>query len=83
MAGLADDWPENRQTCVDVLCAYLRMPYEPDPGESASAPERRRDGALHGPQVTIDGLRLTGRVPSELGQQFAEYVTAHDAGHFI
>src|SRR5262245_30899342 len=22
MAGLADDWPENRQTCVDILCAY-------------------------------------------------------------
>ena len=22
MAGLADDWKENRQTCVDVLCAY-------------------------------------------------------------
>jgi septal ring factor EnvC (AmiA/AmiB activator) len=21
MAGLADDWEENRQTCVDVLCA--------------------------------------------------------------
>jgi uncharacterized protein YjbI with pentapeptide repeats len=33
MAGLADDWEENRQTCVDVLCAYLRMPYEPDPGQ--------------------------------------------------
>src|SRR6266496_4897676 len=31
MAGLADDWEENRQTCVDVLCAYLRIPYEPDP----------------------------------------------------
>ncbi len=29
MAGLADDWPENRQTCVDVLCGYLRMPYDP------------------------------------------------------
>lgn len=27
MAGLADDWKENRQTCVDVLCAYLRLPY--------------------------------------------------------
>ena len=27
MAGLADDWPQRRQTCVDVLCAYLRMPY--------------------------------------------------------
>lgn len=40
MAGLADDWEENRQTCVDVLCAYLRMPYEPDPARM-----RRR---LHG-----------------------------------
>jgi hypothetical protein len=40
MAGLADDWEENRQTCVDVLCAYLRMPYEPDPGEDAPKPQR-------------------------------------------
>lgn len=27
LAGLADDWEEGRQTCIDVLCAYLRMPY--------------------------------------------------------
>jgi uncharacterized protein YjbI with pentapeptide repeats len=40
MAGLADDWPENRQTCVDVLCAYLRMPYEPEPGDEAVEAER-------------------------------------------
>ena len=40
LAGLADDWPENRQTCVDVLCGYLRLPYEPDPGEDAGVPER-------------------------------------------
>ena len=40
MAGLADDWPENLQTCVDVLCGYLRLPYEPDPGEDAPRPER-------------------------------------------
>ena len=25
LARLADDWPDQRQTCVDVLCAYLRM----------------------------------------------------------
>jgi hypothetical protein len=34
MARLADDWKENRQTCVDVLCAYLRLPIrrqEPGP----------------------------------------------------
>lgn len=41
MAVLADDWEKNRQTCVDVLCAYLRMPYEPDPGEGASEDKRR------------------------------------------
>jgi hypothetical protein len=40
MAGLADDWRANRQTCIDVLCAYLRMPYESDPGEAAAAAER-------------------------------------------
>jgi hypothetical protein len=40
MAGLADDWKHNRQICVDVLCAYLRLPYEPDPGEDATPAER-------------------------------------------
>ena len=40
MAGLADDWEENRQTCIDVLCAYLRIPYEPDPSDQAPAAER-------------------------------------------
>lgn len=27
MAKLADDWEANRQQCVDVLCAYLRLPW--------------------------------------------------------
>jgi uncharacterized protein YjbI with pentapeptide repeats len=40
MAGLANDWEANRQTCVDVLCAYLRMPYEPDPGKESSIQEQ-------------------------------------------
>ncbi|MCX5559481.1 pentapeptide repeat-containing protein [Streptomyces sp. NBC_00038] len=31
LARLADDWEEQRQVCIDVLCAYLRMPYELDP----------------------------------------------------
>ncbi|MFF8431042.1 pentapeptide repeat-containing protein [Streptomyces sp. NPDC016566] len=34
MAGLADDWAERRQTCIDVLCAYLRMPYPAEPPET-------------------------------------------------
>ena len=32
--------------------------------------------ALHGPQVTMDGIRLVGRVPSELEQQFADYAAS-------
>jgi hypothetical protein len=39
MAGLADDWEQNRQSCVDVLCAYLQLPYEPDPGPDAPEPQ--------------------------------------------
>ena len=27
MARLADDWVEQRQACIDVLCSYLRMPW--------------------------------------------------------
>lgn len=33
LARLADDWQEQRQVCIDVLCAYLRMPYQPNPTE--------------------------------------------------
>ncbi|MET9628669.1 pentapeptide repeat-containing protein [Lentzea sp. NPDC006480] len=29
LASLADEWPEQRQVCIDVLCAYLRVHYEP------------------------------------------------------
>jgi uncharacterized protein YjbI with pentapeptide repeats len=43
MAGLADDWEAGRQTCIDVLCAYLRMPYTPpaSPKDDGAAHEER------------------------------------------
>ncbi|WP_290050798.1 hypothetical protein [Amycolatopsis solani] len=35
LAGLADDWEDKRQVCVDVLCGYLRLqPETMTPGES-------------------------------------------------
>jgi uncharacterized protein YjbI with pentapeptide repeats len=40
MAGLADDWESQRQTCIDVLCEYLRMPYPPNPGPRAKQVDR-------------------------------------------
>lgn len=53
MAGLADDWEENRQTGVDVLCAYLRMPYEPDPGPDAPQPQRLAFRAIREVRHTV------------------------------
>ncbi|WP_024806185.1 pentapeptide repeat-containing protein [Nocardia sp. BMG51109] len=36
MAGVADEFraPARRQQCIDVLCGYLRLPYEPDAGSN-------------------------------------------------
>src|SRR5215467_4525940 len=45
MAGLADDWKENRQTCISVLCGYLRMPYAPDPGPNPAEQQREFQGS--------------------------------------
>lgn len=48
LAGLADDAPTQdlRQTCIDVLCAYLCLPFPADPGnlpDGTSPTEERRD----------------------------------------
>jgi uncharacterized protein YjbI with pentapeptide repeats len=41
LAELADDWDDGRQVCIDVLCAYLRMPYTPPtaPDPAAMSPD--------------------------------------------
>ncbi|MEU0031747.1 pentapeptide repeat-containing protein [Streptomyces sp. NPDC006335] len=56
MARLADDWPEQRQVCIDVLCAYLRMPYEPDPA-AAGAVKGEREVRLTIIRTIRDHLR--------------------------
>ena len=58
MAGLADDWKQNRQTCIDVLCAYLRLPYDPDPGGDAAPAERTAYQANR--EVRHTTIRLIG-----------------------
>ncbi|MEU8810758.1 pentapeptide repeat-containing protein [Streptomyces violaceoruber] len=61
LAGLADDAPDDnlRQTCIDVLCAYLQLPFTPDPGdEPAHQEEHHRYLALRKVRHTI--LRLIG-----------------------
>ncbi|MFG2351857.1 pentapeptide repeat-containing protein [Streptomyces phaeochromogenes] len=61
LAGLADDAPDDtlRQTCIDVLCAYLQLPFTPDPGDDPAHPEEHhRYLALRKVRHTI--LRLIG-----------------------
>ncbi|GFH78529.1 hypothetical protein Sgou_31990 [Streptomyces gougerotii] len=61
LTGLADDAPDDslRQTCIDVLCAYLRLRYSPDPGEGpAHLEEHHHYLALREVRHTI--LRLIG-----------------------
>jgi len=41
MARLADDWEKQRQMCVDVLCAYLRMPCDLSAPDHAHEEERQ------------------------------------------
>jgi uncharacterized protein YjbI with pentapeptide repeats len=49
MAGLADEWTDQQQQCIDVLCAYLRLPYQPvtetDLPESRSLERTVQEGA--------------------------------------
>ncbi|XVQ11126.1 pentapeptide repeat-containing protein [Spirillospora sp. CA-255316] len=72
LAGLADDAPtrEFRQTCIDVLCAYLRLPYDPDPGDLQEVPEspeqaeaRKTYRALREVRHTV--IRIIGSHPRE------------------
>ncbi|MFJ4378105.1 pentapeptide repeat-containing protein [Streptomyces albidoflavus] len=61
LAGLADDAPNDslRQTCIDVLCAYLQLPFTPDPGgDPAHQEEHHRYLAFRNVRHTI--LRLIG-----------------------
>ncbi|MFJ3594739.1 pentapeptide repeat-containing protein [Streptomyces sp. NPDC090231] len=61
LAGLADDAPDDnlRQTCIDVLCAYLQLPFTLDPGNDPThQEEHHRYLALRKVRHTI--LRLIG-----------------------
>jgi uncharacterized protein YjbI with pentapeptide repeats len=69
LAGLADDAPTQdlRQTCIDVLCAYLRLPYT---AESDLPPDdaETRHAHLALREVRHTVIRLIGnhlRLPAE------------------
>ncbi len=72
LVHLAQANPHQRQTVVDVMCAYLRMPYTAPDGQGPSP--SRRDPAQE-LQVRLTAQRLLGdhlRIPSGVPQDGAQ-----------
>jgi len=86
MAGLADDWPDHRQMCVDVLCAYLRMPYEPGPGDDAPVEKRlafQASREVRHTVIRVIAAHLNGTTPvSWCGLNFDFAGAVFDGGDF-
>jgi hypothetical protein len=80
VAALADDWPGQRQACIDVLCAYLRMPYQPK-REQPGFRLGEREVRLSITRVIRDHLRIDARV-SWLGHTLDFTDAVFDGGDF-
>jgi hypothetical protein len=59
LSSLADDWSGGRQMCIDVLCAYLRMPPTPEPGPDADPDVRATWKSMNEVRATIWRLITT------------------------
>ncbi|MEU3551292.1 pentapeptide repeat-containing protein [Streptomyces longwoodensis] len=91
LAGLADDAPTRdlRQTCIDVLCAYLRLPYTAESDlPTGNADARHAYLALREVRHTVirlirDHLRLSHQNPhSWQGHDFDFTGVVFDGGDF-
>ena len=86
MAALADDWQDHRQMCVDVLCACLRMPYEPEPGENAPMEKQlawQASREVRHTVIRVIAAHLNGTAPvSWCGLNFDFAGVVFDGGDF-
>ncbi|MGV9776789.1 pentapeptide repeat-containing protein [Streptosporangium sp. NPDC003464] len=62
---MAQDNPGHRQTIVNVICAYLRMPYTPPEPAPAPDPERDRTAALRVARRRYQAARAGIAPPAE------------------
>ena len=67
LARLADDWDEQRQMCIDVLCAYVRLP--PATVEAQATEQQLAPGGAPQP--------VTPRGELEVRQTIVRLITAH------
>jgi hypothetical protein len=78
LVSLAQDNPPRRQIVVDVLCAYLRMPYTP-PGQDESVTELGSQDAAQELQVRQTAQRLLAdhlRHPPDISHEDAQRIEA-------
>ena len=72
MARLADDWPEQRQSCVDVLCSYLRMPTHHETRQAAEGERHVRTTILRLIGGHLDAGRPTNWCECDFDFSYAE-----------
>jgi uncharacterized protein YjbI with pentapeptide repeats len=84
MAALADDWHTanddvQMQVCIDVLCAYLRIPYDPD---STQAGDGEREVRLTVISVISDHLQDPTAPTTWCGRNLDFTGATFDGGNF-
>jgi uncharacterized protein YjbI with pentapeptide repeats len=84
MAALADDWHTanddiQMQVCIDVLCAYLRIPYDPD---STKARDGEREVRLTVISVIRDHLQDPTAPTTWCGRNLDFTGATFDGGNF-
>jgi len=83
MAQLADEWTQQRQTCVDVLCAYLRASREPQDQPEQGGGPTDQDLSVRRAAVGIIASRLrTGPKSGWHGCDFDFTEASMDVGDF-
>ncbi|NUT95483.1 MAG: pentapeptide repeat-containing protein [Saccharothrix sp.] len=88
LGALANDAPEARQGCIDVLCAYLRQPYTPASGGGGVENDGRDPGQERQVRLAVirlirDNLHLPDRDPRTWrGHDFDFTGAVFDGGDF-
>lgn len=76
LANLADEWDAQRQQCVDVLCAYLRVPWDSEPAEDH--PLARKSIESPGPRRTTTTYTYTHSLgEDEVRRTIIRVIAAH------
>ncbi|RDI42928.1 pentapeptide repeat-containing protein [Nocardia mexicana] len=73
MAGVADEFSARgrRQQCIDVLCGYLRLPYDPREGMNHLV-SRKEVRPVAGPERSATPLEHRGGIEVERAYQFRQ-----------